>query len=223
MKTLHVTPQLYPQNFKKCKNLGQLIAIFEKQGENDDLYIVKINVNGSVIDRDEEALLETLSINEIKELTLHYSTLNEMINQLFVDLIRMIQNTQIKAISFAQDFRKNQKIDEDKVKFSLIQCRSVIESLEEIFSMHVNGLFRLRHPSLWRQAEQEMTNILQCIFQGMGWGKATFIADLMEYDLTDALDVWDELLEKELLDNPQLSGIFQLKSPQQKSDNGVDV
>ncbi len=223
MKTLYVTPQLYPQNFQKCKNLGQLIALFEKQGENDELYIIKINVNGSVIDRDEEALLQSLSVNEIKEMTFHYSTLNEMINQLFVDLIRMIQNTQIKAISFSQDFRKNQKVDEEKVKFSLIQCRSVIESLEELFSMHINEIFKLRHPSLWQQAEREMTNILQCIFQGMKWSEVDFISDLLEYDLTDALDVWEELLEKELQDNPQLMGIFQLKTHAQKSDNGVDV
>lgn len=223
MKIMKANRQTHKATFAKCKTMGQLISIIEVEGERDNLFVTKILLNGKLMDHDEESLLEGLSINEIQEIEFHFSTVEEMVRQSIVDIISSIQTTQMTAIKFAGEFRKNQQIDDEKVKFILIQCRTIIESLEEVFLVHKQDRFLIKHSALWNQAEKELTNILQCILQGRRIGEADFISDLVEYDLIHALDQWEEALEKELIDNPAFTGIFNLNSSHLKRDNGVDA
>ncbi len=223
MKKLSVTRTSHPATFRKCKNLGQLIAVIEKQGEADGLYVVKIHLNGRSMDEDEESLLDSLSINEVKKIDFEMSSMNDIIRKSIADIMAAIQDTQMRAIGFAKQFRSDQAVDDEKVKFVLIQCRSVIESLEQIFTAHSKRRFVIKHLPLWYEAEKELTNILQCILQSRKMTDVDFLADLIEYDLVQALDQWEETLEKEVLENPSFSGIFNLKSHALNSDNGVDA
>lgn len=223
MKTLKVSRASHPATFKKCKNLGQLIAVIEKQGEKENLFVVKIRLNGQRMDSDEENLLDTLSISEIKSLEFDLETMKNIVRGSIADIVASIQDTQMRSISFAKSFRESASVDDEKVKFLLIQCRSIIESLEEIFVAHSKKNFNIKHLPLWYEAEKELTNILQCILQSRKMTDHDFMADLIEYDLVQALDQWEETLEKELLENPAFSGIFNLKSRGSNSDNGVDA
>ena len=175
------------------------------------------------MDSEEENLLDGLSINEVDELSIEFCTIDEIVRQSITDIIASIQNTQVLAIKFAKEFRVNEAIDDEKVKFILIQCRTVIESLEEVFKVNSQDQFLIKHLALWHQAEKELTNILQCILQSRKISKVEFLSDLIEYDLIQALDQWEEALEKELIDNPAFTGIFKLKSTSDNVDNGVDV
>lgn len=224
MKTIYVTPKLYPQNFKKAKNLGQLIALFEKQGENDRLYVVKVNVNGCSINRDEESMFESMSVEEINDMTIHYSTLAEIVLQLLQSNISLLQSMQIQAIRFGQDYRQAaEEVPDHRLNHLLIDCRTFIESLEQAYQLHSNQLFYIRHISLWKIAESEFSNILQSIFQTQQWGNAQILCDLVEYDLTDSLENWEDILYKELLDNPRLKSIFCLKTERSNRDNSKDA
>lgn len=219
MKKLKVNRTNHPATFRKCKNLGQVIAVVEKQGENEGLFVTKVYLNGKSMDSEEEYLLDSLSTNEIKELDFDLSTMDDIIKNSIADIIASIQTTQIKAIEFAKEFRKQKSSDDEKVKYVLIQCRSVIESLEQIFLAHNNKSFVIKHLPLWLEAEKELTNILQCILQSRHLSDFNFIADLIEYDLVQALDQWEEVLEKELLENSHLIGQFNKGN----SDQDLDV
>jgi hypothetical protein len=223
MKTLKVDRRSHTATFKICKNLGQLIVSLEKEGEKDNLYISQVTLNGKKMDSEDEALLDSLSLNEVDCIDLELCTIEEIIKNSILNLLSLIQNIQIKAILFAKEFRTENKIDEEKVKYVLIECRSFIFSLEEIFKAHVLQKFKIKHHFLWLEAEKELTNILQCILQGRKLATSDFIADLIEYDLVQALDQWDDVLEKELLDNSSFTKIFSLKNTKQNSDNGVDA
>ena len=223
MKTVTVSRKTHNATFSRCKNLGQLIATIEKEGERDKLFVVKVYLNGKSMDSEEENLLDGLSINEVDELSIEFCTIDEIVRQSITDIIASIQNTQVLAIKFAKEFRVNEAIDDEKVKFILIQCRTVIESLEEVFKVNSQDQFLIKHLALWHQAEKELTNILQCILQSRKISKVEFLSDLIEYDLIQALDQWEEALEKELIDNPAFTGIFKLKSTSDNVDNGVDV
>ena len=76
---------------------------------------------------------------------------------------------------------------------------------------------------MWVEAEKELTNILQCILQSRTMTDVSFVTDLLEYDLVHALSQWDEVLEKEIMDNPYISHIFSLNSSGQNSDNGANA
>ncbi len=223
MKTQKVTRASHPMTFKKCKNLGELIAIIEKEGEAEKLFITQVVLNSRPMDDEEEKLLSGLSINEVEELVIKMSTLSEIIKDTLADSLYAIQGVQAKSIEFSKEFRKSHEVDDEKVKYVLIQCRQIINSLEEIFAAHKNGTFMLKHHSLWYEAEKELTNILQCIFQTRKMSGYEMICDLMEYDLVQALDQWEEVIEKELLENSSLNGIFSLKNTTAKSDNEVDA
>lgn len=223
MKSLKISRSSHPITFKKCKNLGELIAVIEKEGEAEKLFITQVVLNNRPMDDEEEKLLSSLSINEVKTLNVTMATLGEIIKETLADTLYAIQSTQAKAIEFSKEFRKNFEIDDEKVKYILIQCRQVINSLEEIFAAHKNESFLLKHHSLWSQAEKELTNILQCIFQTRKMPGYEMVCDLMEYDLVHALDQWEEVIEKELLENSSLNGIFSLKNRSSESDNEVDA
>ena len=223
MKTMVINRKNYPASFKQCKKLGQLISWAESVGEKDNLYIVKMYLNNQLMDEEEENLLDSLSINEIEELKIEMSPIEEIMGKTMSTIIGAIQDTQLKIVKFSSEFRQNNKLDDEKVKFILIQCRSVIDSLEEIFKAHVSQKLTLKHHSLWVEAEKELTNILQCILQSRTMTDVSFVTDLLEYDLVHALSQWDEVLEKEIMDNPYISHIFSLNSSGQNSDNGANA
>ena len=223
MKKMSISRASHPATFRKCKNLGQLIASVEKQGEAEKLFVVKVFLNGKVMDEEEENLLDSLSVNEVQSLEFEMSSMQDIISKSITDIIASIQTIQLNAIKFAKEFRQNESVDDEKVKFVLIQCRSTIEALEQIFVAHNRKSFHIKHLSLWHESEKELTNILQCILQSRKMSDVNFLSDLVEYDLVQALDQWEEVLEKELIDNPSFTGIFKLKSRVQKSDNGVDA
>ncbi|MCB0377092.1 MAG: hypothetical protein KDD33_01240 [Bdellovibrionales bacterium] len=223
MEKVVVSQQTHPAFFRQCKSLGQLIACLEKMGEKDDQYIVKILLNGRKLDNDEEQLLESLSINEVDELAVHFSSIDEITGKTMISIIGSIQDIQLNVIKFTKEFRGADQIDDEKLKFILIQCRGVIEGLEEIFKTHSSGKLMLKHFSLWVEAEKELTNILQCILQSRSLNDVEFISDLLEFDLVQALSLWEEVLEKEMHDSPTISQIFSLNSRLDGSDNGVDV
>ena len=223
MKNIKISRSSHPATYKKVKNLGELIAVVEKEGEAEKLFITQVILNNRPMDDEEEKLLSSLSINEVDSLVVKMATLSEIIKETLADTLYAIQGTQAKAIEFAREFRKNFEIDDEKVKYVLIQCRQVINSLEEIFAAHSNETFLLKHHSLWTQAEKELTNILQCIFQARKMPGYEMTCDLLEYDLVQALDQWEEVIEKELLENSSLNGIFSLKNRSAKSDNEVDA
>lgn len=207
----------YPATFHTCNNLGQVIASLEKLGENEKKFLTKIFLNGKLLDQDEEYLLENLSISEIDYLEVEFQSLNEIIAQSISDIIATLQQIQVRAIQFARDIRKSKSIDREKVKFSLIECRTFIQSIEEVFIANQQGKFRIRHLPLWNEAEKELTNILQCILQSHEVGTPEFVADLLEYDLIQSLDQWEDTLYREMADNPSLSGNFNPKHIAQPS------
>lgn len=218
MKKLSVTRSSHPATFRQCKNLGQLVAVIEKQGEKEGLFVTKVYLNGKAMDEEEENLLESLSTNEVKSLEVDLATLVEIVKNSIADIIASIQTTQMKAIQFAKEFRENKSADDEKVKYLLIQCRSVIESLEQVFAAHKKKSFSIKHLSLWHESEKELTNIIQCVLQSRRLSDHDFIADLIEYDLVQALDQWEETLEKELLDNSMLTGAYSTVSALSKTE-----
>ncbi len=223
MKNLKVSRSSHPMTFKKCKNLGELVAVVEKEGEADNLFITQVILNNKIMDEEEEKLLTSLSVNEIESMVFKMATISEIVRETLADTLYAIQSTQSKAIEFAKSFRQNFEVDDEKVKFTLIQCRQIINSLEEIFCAHQNETFLIKHHSLWNEAEKELTNILQCIFQTRKMPGFNMLCDLMEYDLVQALDQWEEVIEKELLENSSLNGIFSLKNQASQRDNEVDA
>lgn len=223
MKTLVLTPNSHPAYFSKSKNLGQLIALIEQQGEKDNLFIVKMLLNDRKMDQEEEKLLDSLGIADVKKLEVTMGDLSEIISQTLADIIASIQELQGRSITFSREFRKLNSVDDEKVKYLLVQCRSIIDSLEEVFAIHTRQQFLIKHHSLWVEAEKELTNIIHCVLQARQYTQNMFICDLIEYDLVQALDSWEEALEKELIDNSQLSGNFGLNIGDSHSDNGVDA
>lgn len=223
MGTKIISRKTHAATFKKCKTLGQLITAVEKEGEANNLYITKLSLNGRLMDQDEESLLDSMSVNQVDTLEVDFAGINQLIKSSFADIISAIQNVQLQAIEFAKTFRKDSSVDDEKVKYILIQCRSIIEGLEEIFKAHSHNKITIKHISLWFEAEKELTNILQGVLQARRLSGSDFIADLIEYDLVQALDQWEEVVEKELVDNPAFTGIFNLKTGRNGSDNGVDA
>ena len=223
MASVKVNRSTHPASFKKSKSFGQLLALLEKEGEGKNQYITSLKMNGRKVDEEEEKLIESLSIDEIDELIIEFSSLSQIVGTSIRDMIAKIQDIQLRSIQFAKDFKNSEKLDDEKIKFILIECRSVIMGLEQVFQSHIKGQFLLKHSSLWTEAERVLTNILQCILQSRHISPVEFVADLLEYELVEALDQWEEVLEKELLENSQFVGIFSLIPTDPRSDNGVDV
>ena len=110
MKTMVINRKNYPASFKQCKKLGQLISWAESVGEKDNLYIVKMYLNNQLMDEEEENLLDSLSINEIEELKIEMSPIEEIMGKTMSTIIGAIQDTQLKIVKFSSEFRQNKLI-----------------------------------------------------------------------------------------------------------------
>ncbi|NQZ20333.1 MAG: hypothetical protein HRT44_13915, partial [Bdellovibrionales bacterium] len=92
MKSMVFNRKNSPVVFRQLKNLGQLIQWIESEGEKEDLFIVKMSLNGKNMDEDEENLLESLSINEVEEIAVEMAPIEEIMSQTMGTIIGAIQD-----------------------------------------------------------------------------------------------------------------------------------
>ena len=149
--------------------------------------------------------------------------MQEIVVNTMTSIIASIQETQMLATRFAREFRNDKKSDEEKIKYLLVQCRNIVQMLEELFQAHTKKSFLIKHISLWFQSEQEFSNVLQCLLHARKMTDFGFIADILDQELVQSLEQWEDTIEKELFDNSALTQIFKLNQAQSPSHNRMDV
>ena len=223
MKNLIITEKSHPALFLACKNFSEIIQWVEREGFKDGLYVSKITLNGRLVDEDEENLLERLAIKEVKLLEVQYMDVAELVVETIMSTIQLLQNLQLKSIEQGGYILANSKVQPNSMKEIFSKSRMLIVTLEEVFSAHSNSKMMLKHFSLWREAEKELSSILQCLLQSFEIQDFPIVGELLEGAFPEALGLWEDVLDKELNDNRRLSPIFALKKGAEQSDNRVNA
>lgn len=148
---------------------------------------------------------------------------SELVAETMKSVIALIQDLQVISLKNAEALIRSEDFEANGLKEIFAKSRMLIHSLEQIFQVHGHQGFQLRHFSLWREAEKELSSILQCILQSFEMKNAEIVSELLDSAFPDALTRWEEVLEKEILDNTSISTIFGLKSGHRGADNGVDA
>ena len=208
MKNLLVNRDTYPLLFKKCKNLGEVISFIEKQGENENLYITNIYLNEEPMNEEEESLLDSLSISEIEQLNFNLSSMEEMTRQSIIELISALQVARLKAEEFFNKFQNKKKWSEEDFSLLLFQCRLIMDGLEHIFQAHSQGRVSICQALLWEEAEEKLSQTLESLLKAHQAESFERASHLIENDLRQAFEVWEETLEKEIVENSSLNGSF---------------
>ena len=222
MKNISISKKSHPAVFLACKNFGQIIQWAEREGSKDGLYIAKVQLNGRVVDEDEESLLDRLSTKEVKLLEIQYMQVAELVVETIMSTIQLLQNLQVVSTEQGLYIQKHNKVVPNTMKEIFSKSRMLITTLEEVFAAHSNDKMLLRHFSLWREAEKELSTILQCLLQGFEIQDYPIVGELLEGAFPEALGLWEDVLSKELRENKRLSPIFELKKSIDQRDNTLD-
>lgn len=211
MKKFSINKGSYPALYSSCKNFGELMSWVEHEGARDNLFVTSITLNDRPIDADEESLLDRLAMSEVIQLDVQLQSIEELVVATLENTIQLIQNLQLKAGELARYIADNGDFQPRSLKEIFSLSRTLIDTLEEVFSSHANGKLLLRHFSLWREAEKELSSILQCILQSFEINNNAALGELLTDPFISALDAWDEVLQKELSENKRLTPYFSVE------------
>jgi len=223
VKKFSINKTSYPAIYSSCKNFGEVLSWVEHEGAKDKLFITKLVLNDRVIDSDEENLLDRLAVAEIHQLDITLQVIEELVVETLCSTIELIQNLQTRSIDQAKYIAKNNEFHPQSLKEVFGLSRTLIDTLEEVFSSHNKQKVLLKHFSLWREAEKELSTIMQCILQSFEMDSPAALGELLQSPFPDALDSWEEVLVKELNENRRLVPFFQLKSHSIGGDNTSDA
>lgn len=223
MKKFAINANSHPALYVSCKNFGEIMSWVEHEGAKENLFVTNIVLNERGIDSDEENLLDRLAVSEVKQLEVTLQLIEELVVETLYSTIELIQNLQRKSIEQAQYIGQNSEFHPQSLKEVFGLSRTLIDTLEEVFASHNNRKIHLKHFSLWREAEKELSTIMQCILQSFEMDDPVVLAELLENPFPDALASWEEVLHKELNENRQLTPFFQLKLASSRGHNTSDA
>jgi len=223
MKKMTLDRKNYPGVFNGCKNLSELIRWVETTGQQENMMVSKLTLNNRFLDEDEENLLSNLAISEVQSLDVEFRPLHELVAETMKSLIALLQDLQVRSLKEAEFALKTGGLESNAMKGVFASSRTLIRSLEEVFQLHNSGKFNLKHFSLWREAEKEFSGILQCLLKSIEIKDQVFVSELLAGAFPDALMHWEDVLEKEILDNVAVATIFNLNSGPSERHNRKDA
>ncbi len=198
MTTSIWTEQEIARQFAGCRNLREIIRQLEAEFSNRGEVICEIRVNGILLDEGDEERYGDSRREEIRDLAVRSNKPSALI----VDAIRstcvFIPELDKSCLSTAELFRgPDLAAAQKRFKETLEGCQWLVDTL-----MHVRGAASgigqpIAHPERWYEAEKILTKAIAELTEAYANRDYTLVADLLEYEVTGALNIWRDAIEEE--------------------------
>ena len=197
MKTIKWSNEEILKDFSQLENLHELIHQLEVKYNETGHLVCEIRINGMLLEEDDEVRFADTPVKEIRELSISIGPLTELVNDVqnaFNECIPSLQETALRAADF---YREGELQKAQNVFSALLEgCQWLVETLvhtRRASIRHATGDFV---NSRWAEAEKEFSKTVRQVLVAFEKRDYNLMADLLEYELTNLLDSWLNLLKE---------------------------
>lgn len=192
--TLLQQSQLDQTHFN-CETLAELIRSIETDFQSRGEVICQIIINDLPLHESDEARLAMTHISEIHKVEVK----SAKPSQLLIDILQNWESEFPKMIEMADQLSTDLRLKgtEGGQYTAFVQlidsCQFLIESLVSMDAILETDQFLNRQ--VWIESEKLMTHAVGQALQAFEAQDFTLLADVLEYDLANALQSWSDLLK----------------------------
>lgn len=203
MTDINWTSDQVAHEFQDCTTVGEVIHRLEKMAAQKGEVICEIRVNGQVISESEEAKLmdDPQKMNPrtgIQSLSIRCDRPEHLIAQALRSTLSFIPLLSKASTDTAQRFRDGDvHLGSEQLNEALEGCQWFVETIHHARGAASGIGFGVHHAERWQQAEKMLFNVVNELTTTFDRKDFTQVADLLEYELTAALEMWAPVLTQE--------------------------
>lgn len=191
------------RDFEDCSTVGDVIHRLEKMAASKGEVICEIRVNGQLISEVEEARFmdDPQKMNPrsaIQSLSIRSDRPEHLIGQALRSTISFIPLLSKASIDTAQCFRDGDvHKGSEQLNEALEGCQWFVETIHHARGAASGIGFGVHQAERWQQAEKMLFQVVNELTTTFDRKDYTQVADLLEYELTAALEMWTPVLSHE--------------------------
>jgi hypothetical protein len=184
--------------FPECATLKEIIVRLETDFSARGEVICEIRVNGMVLDEADEVRFATSTQDEIKDLSICSNRPIDLIIGALDSAIALLPDLEKASVKCSELLRgADIRAAQHSFKELVEGCQWLVETL-----MHVRGAASgigqpIAHAERWLEAERLITKVVKDLTEAYTASDSVLVADLLEYEISGALAVWQEALTLE--------------------------
>lgn len=179
---------------QSCHTIQDLLQEVERHQQLNGQVVCQFIINGMRMSEDDEVRMKSLSVKDLKSLTVHFDNpdnlLVEIIHNWKLELPKMIEH----ADQLSQRIQKHGIENHISSFIQLVEsCQLFVQSL-----MSLANVINTHHHfpnGQWILAEQQLSTAVGEALATFDKKETRTLADVIEYDLANALVSWIEIFE----------------------------
>jgi hypothetical protein len=198
MTTSSWGPNEITQEFGGCSNLRELIRQVESNFAQKGEVVCEIRVNGMMLTEADEAKFAESPLDEIRDLLVCSNRPGSLISEALASAESFIPQMIDSCLASAEAFRgANLAAAQQVFSESLEGCTWLVETLAHVRGA-ASGLGKpITEAESWFEAEKAITQAVREVTQGYEKKDFVLVADVLEYEVTAALEIWSEAIKGE--------------------------
>lgn len=181
--------------FQGIADLKSLIGAIENQLQADGFVVCQFVLNGMTLSEQDEKRLHGASVNEIKELVVRYQNLDALLDSLLNGWIDEVP----RLIAQADELSRSSRSLELEHKLTPLvrfvdSCQFLVDSLNSFRT--IIQVEALSGGDKWSDLERNFQSAVAELLTAFERKDYALVADVLEYDVADALQNWFDLLNK---------------------------
>jgi hypothetical protein len=185
-------------NFGACLNLAQVIDQLEKEISARGEVICEIAINGVLLEDGDEARMAERPRQAIEEIAIRTDRPENLIRQAMQSTHSFIPLLTEASLSTAHSFRDGRwQQAAEQFREAIEGCHWFVETL-----LHARGAASgtgqpVRGAERWHEAEKMLFRVVQELTEAYDRKDYVLTADLLEYELTAALEMWEPVIRQQ--------------------------
>jgi hypothetical protein len=195
MEVLNYSGSDLQQEFSGCGTLGEVVSELEKKLRARGRVVCHISVNGMRFSEADEQRLAETAVTDLTRLTIECERPENLVQSTIRSQIQLCGELQRVALQTAEIFRKLDLHPAQSHLISLLDgCRWFTDGLAALKAAPPEILPEAFDQKRWDGNEAEFAKAVKEVLTAVENRDYVLIADLLEYDVGNALDRWRDLL-----------------------------
>jgi hypothetical protein len=198
MTTLCWDSQEIRQQFATCANLKEVIVKIENDFSKKGEVICEIRVNGVRLNESDEARYAESRLEAINDLSVSINRADSLILDALVSAHAFVPELEKSCVATGDSLRGSEiSLAQKQFGETLEGCQWLIDTVGHIRGA-ASGIGQpVERTERWFEAERVIAKVVREISTAYEAGDSVLVADLLEYEMTGALHIWQEVIESE--------------------------
>ncbi len=199
MKSLNWTRSEIAAQFAECKTLSEMITALEVEMSASGEVICEIAINDMPLTEDDEMKFGPMDLSDVTSVSIVTNRPVELVNDALKSAAGLVPRLEQSALTTAELLRAGEaERAHHGFNETVAGCQWLVETL-----MHVRGASAgmgqaLANTVKWSESEQLIGRVVDEVSQAQARKDTILVADLLEYEMTAALQSWKTTIQGEL-------------------------